>query len=267
MSNEPVWTRLKSLLGKPEQPEAPTEEQTNAAEAETLLRLQQLAQARTFVDVRFPERTNQSYQSLILKVNAEEKYLLIDEFFPGSENALVSPGDEVEITSQRKGMPVRFGTIVQSICLEEEDGMPAYKLKIPDNIEANQRRRHFRVQIDPESGIKVRIPDNEGTTGLLCTVYDLSHAGIGFSAGGNITGILQESPILIGAKLNLPDGTPIECDIEVKSFDFRRHPYRHTTVGGKLSGIPATMQKKLDQYLASMQRLQRKQMADEALSS
>jgi c-di-GMP-binding flagellar brake protein YcgR len=253
------------MLGKPEHEETDPAEQTNAVSAETVLRLQQLAQARTFVDVRFLERTNQNYQSLILKVEPQEKYLLIDEFFPGNDNALISPGDEVEITSQRKGMPVKFTTVIQSICLEEQDGMPAYKLAIPDNILANQRRRHFRVQIAEDSGIKIRIPNNENS-GLLCTVYDLSHAGIGFSAGGNITQVLQENPILISCKLTLADGTPIECDIEVKSFEFRRHPYRHTTVGGKLSGIPATMQRKLDQYLASMQRLQRKQLADEEIS-
>jgi len=263
MPQTSAWLRLKSLFSKPIATE-PEESSSQVVSAETVLRLQQLALDHTFVDVRFPERAGNSYQSLILNVNPDEGYLLIDEFFPSSDNILVSPGDEVEITSQRKGMPVSFSTVVQSICIDDGDGMPAYRLEIPDSVEARQRRRHFRVQVEPDAGIKVRIPNDDNTT-LLCTVHNLSYSGIGFSTGGNIAQQLETQRIFSNALLTLPSEVTIQCKIEVMSYEFKRMPYRHTLIGGKFSAISSSNQKKLDQYLATMQRIQRKHTSEERL--
>lgn len=263
MPQTSAWLRLRSLFSKPVTTAA-EEPSPQVVSAETVLRLQQLALDHTFVDVRFPERTGNSYQSLILKINPDEGYLLIDEFFPSSDNVLVSPGDEVLITSQRKGMPVSFSTVVQSICIDEGDGMPAYRLEIPDSVDARQRRRHFRVQVEPDAGVKVRIPNDDSTT-LLCTVHNLSYSGIRFSTGGNIAQQLETQRIFSNVLLTLPDEVTIQCQIEVMSYEFKRLPYRHMLIGGKFRAISSSNQKKLDQYLALMQRSQRKQNSEERL--
>ena len=44
---------------------------------QTVIRLQQMVEERSFVEVRFPGRADNTYQSLILKVDPLERYVLI----------------------------------------------------------------------------------------------------------------------------------------------------------------------------------------------
>jgi hypothetical protein len=125
---------FRNLLGKQQADE--TSESGIDTLQETLLRLQQLVETRTFVDVKFPLKSHHNFQSLILKVNPSERYLLIDELFPTSRALMVSSGDLVEITSRSRGMPVKFKTTVQSVGIDDVDGMPAYRLALPGAVQA-----------------------------------------------------------------------------------------------------------------------------------
>jgi len=135
---------LKKLIGsllsrtRNDETEAePVAETSQASFEQTVIRLQQMVEERSFVEVRFPGRADNTYQSLILKVDPLERYVLIDELFPSHGAFFVSPGDEVEITSIRRGIPVRFSTWVKSISITEQDGIPAYRLALPDAVEAS----------------------------------------------------------------------------------------------------------------------------------
>ena len=110
------------------------------------------------------------------EVDPLERYVLIDELFPTHGAFFVSPGDEVEITSIRRGIPVRFSTWVKSISITEQDGIRLIRLALPDAVEAKQRRRNFRVPVDADAGVRLRIRGPEGNK-LLCTVLNMSLAG------------------------------------------------------------------------------------------
>ena len=225
---------------------------------QVVIRLQQLVEERSFVDVRFPGRAANTYQSLILKVDPLERFLLIDELFPSHGAFFISPGDEVEITSVRRGIPVRFTTWVKSISIDEADGIPAYRLALPDAVEAKQRRTHFRVSVDPEAGVRLRIRGPESSK-VLCTVTDLSHGGVGFSTQGNLSDRLRENNKLNGCLLSVPGASEIQCDLEVRSFEFRRQPYRHTVIGARYDKLTPSAEKQLEQYLVLIQRQQRRE--------
>jgi hypothetical protein len=49
------------------------------------------------------------------------------------------------------------------------------------------------------------------------------------------------------------------CDLEVRSFEFRRQPYRYTVVGARLDGLNGNSSKLLEQYLVLVQRQQRRE--------
>ena len=249
---------FSGLLGrhKPEEA-APQDPELRASFEHTVIRLQQMVEERSFVDVRFPGRADSVYQSLILKVDPHERYVLIDELFPAHGQYFISPGDEVEITSVRRGMPVRFQSWVKSISIDEYDGLPAYRLALPDAVEAKQRRTHFRLALDADSGVRLRIraPDGER---LLCTVHSLSQSGLGFSCQGNIADRLRHHPQLRNCLLTIPGLADSSCDLESRSFEFRKQPHRHTVVGARIDNLAASTAKQLEQYLLLTQRQQRR---------
>lgn len=262
-SEEPMAGALKKLFGgwlrraAPDASESVDEAPQSNVE-QVVIRLQQLVEERSFVDVRFPGRMSNTYQSLILKVDPAEGYVLIDELFPAHGAFVISPGDEVEITSVRRGIPVRFSSWVKSISIDEADGIPAYRLALPEAVEAKQRRRFFRVGVTEDAGLRLRIPGPEGAR-LACTVQDLSHGGIGFSCPGNLGEMLRENNRLRDCRLGIPGIADIACDLEVRAFEFRRQPSRHTLVGARFDGVAPPAQKQLEQYLVMVQRQQRRE--------
>lgn len=257
MAAGPLKRMLSGWRKRPEEADAapaPERESAQASFEQTVIRLQQLVEERSFVDVRFPGRADITYQSLILKIDPLERYLLIDELFPAHGAFFVTVGEEVEITSVRRGIPVRFNTWIKAISLDEADGYPAYRLALPDSVEAKQRRMSFRIAVDPEAGLKLRIRGPDGGR-LLCTVQDLSVGGLGFTCQGNIGDMLRGNNQLKGSLLTLPDMPDINCDLEARKFEFRRAPYRHTIVGARFDGLSVAGQRQVEQCITTLQRL------------
>ncbi len=197
---------------------APPDAEVRASFEQTVIRLQQMVEERSFVDVRFPGRADSVYQSLILKVDPHERYVLIDELFPAHGQFFISPGDEVEITSVRRGIPVRFHSWVKSISIDEIDGLPAYRLALPDSVEAKQRRTHFRLALDADSGVRLRIRGPDGDR-LLCTVLNLSQSGLGFSCQGNLT--RRAAPESAAAQLPAHDPGPARPGLRSRGAQLR----------------------------------------------
>ena len=250
---------FSGLLGRHKAEEAaPPDAELRASFEQTVIRLQQMVEERSFVDVRFPGRADSVYQSLILKVDPHERYVLIDELFPAHGQYFISPGDEVEISSVRRGVPVRFHSWVKSISIDEIDGLPAYRLALPDSVQARQRRTHFRLALDTDSGVRLRIRGPDGER-LLCTVLNLSQNGLGFSCQGNLSESLRESPVLRNCLLSIPGQPEIGCDLEARSFEFRKQPHRHTVVGARIDNLAPASARQLEQYLVLTQRQQRRE--------
>jgi len=252
---------FSGLLGKQAPVEAAQPEaEPRAGLEQTVIRLQQMVEERSFVDVRFPGRADSVYQSLILRVDPVERYVLIDELFPAHGTYFIAPGDEVEITSIRRGIPVRFHTWVKSISIDEHDGLPAYRLALPDTVEAKQRRSHFRLPVDPDSGLRLRIRGPDGDR-MLCTVLNLSQSGVAFSCPGNLTERLRQGARLPNSVLSIPGAADVTCDLEARSFEFRKQPHRHTVVGARIDTLGPAAAKQLEQYLMLTQRQQRRESA------
>jgi len=222
-----------------------------SANVETLVRLNELCEKHTFVDVRFVGREDVAYQSLIIDVDAKNQSLRIDELYPLDRGIKILVGEEIEITSRGKGLPVTFTSSI--IAREIHEGNPAYRVALPAAISANQRRSFFRIGVSRDMNVRLHIPLEGGSLGL-CTILNISSAGIGFKFDKNIGEQIRSNRMISGAKLTLPDDFVMYCDLEVRSYDYKRAPDRHTLVGAKIDNLSPGEKKQFDKCLLKLQR-------------
>ncbi len=231
-------------LDEPAKPVVPS------LDPETLVRLYELCAKHVFVDVRFLNRDGVSYQSLIIDVDAQRRTLLIDELYPLDKSTRVVTGEEVEITSVGKGLPVKFTSTIAA--LELYEGAPAYRLTLPTKVKSDQRREFFRIPVTREMDIRLHIPVEE--TLVFSTVLNISSTGIGFRIDRNISDQVRSSRVISGVKITLPENVAIYCDLEVRSYDYKKSPDRYTLVGAKFLNFSPAEHKIFDKFLLKLQR-------------
>jgi c-di-GMP-binding flagellar brake protein YcgR len=199
-----------------------------------------------------------SYQTLILDINQDAAQFTIDEPFPKTQQQQFNIGDTLEISHRSSGYQISFTSQVLGYGLN--GNIPAYQLSIPDNLNEGQQRGYFRVHIPLDTDIKLYVDMNER---VMCSVLNLSSSGIGFSIPGNVLGWINKHKVFEQCLLEIPQCEAIYCKISVRSYDHQSSPVERTQIGGLLLNLTAAEQKKLDQYIYTVQRLQRQRQLGE----
>jgi c-di-GMP-binding flagellar brake protein YcgR len=217
--------------------------------------LQQMQRRHTFLSVRFP-RIERSYQSLILALHPDEGFLLIDELFPSTGRETLLEGDVVEVGARGAEGAVSF--LSRLLQRELVDGTPAYRLELPEEIGASYRRGAFRVYVEREQDLHIDLRDGDGNP-CSAHVVNLSIEGIKLSITS--AGAALERQRQHQALLRLPGDDTIECLIEFSHIYSMRTPAPRTLAGGSLHVTSAAQRNRLGQYLAGVQRRQRRREA------
>lgn len=242
---------LKSLLRRL-RPKTAGREQQEALDRYRQLEL--LQQRHSFIEVKFP-RIAQSFQSMILELHAEEGYLLIDELYPPDGRQALLEGDAAEIGGRGSGITVSFYS--RLLLREVLDGTPAYRMELPEDIGASYRRSSYRVYVEREPDLLIDMRDPEGTP-LDASIVNLSADGIKISVHGDATKLLERQHLWENCVIRLPSGIDLDCEIDIRNAYLMRTPTQHTLAGGKLNLNAAQHRAKLDQFLAAVQRKQRR---------
>lgn len=221
--------------------------------------LEQLQAAHEWLDVKVT-KTKRSYQSLILNIDIENNEILVDELYPNEALEHVETGDTIEVFTQTKKYPLHFYTRILS--REMVDGSEAWRLELPPEIGANQSRASFRVYVENETDLEIELYfDNEPLNNVR--IINLSSDGIKLSFNKDVERALNGKRLLDDCIIRLPNDADIDCIIELTSLYSIRTPYPHFLGGGKLTINEPQYKIKLQQYLALIQRKQRRREARE----
>jgi c-di-GMP-binding flagellar brake protein YcgR len=219
--------------------------------------LEVLQRRHSFIEVKFP-RAEQSFQSMILELHPDDSYLLIDELYPVDNRQELIEGDAAEISAQAPGVKVSFYS--QLLARETIDGTPAYRMELPEEIGSSLRRRAFRIYVEREIGLAIDVRDPDGQS-LEAHIVNLSSDGIKLSLHGNISKLLEKNRVLEQCVIKLPNQIDIDCSIEVRNVYVIRSPTLRTLVGATMVVPMPSHRTKLGQYLAAVQRKQRRREA------
>lgn len=217
-------------------------------------RLQFLQAHHEWIDVTVC-KTGDRFQSLILALDPEQKELLIDELYPVETDRELDSGDRLEIVSRSQRAPISFFTRI--LAAEMREGEAAWRLELPEDIGIQHSRGAFRVYVENEVGLDIDIPF-EGTLIPAVRVINLSTDGIKLSLPMEAAEQLDRCSLFENVIISLPNGVYIDAKIEMRNRYSIRSPHPHILAGGKLQVPNAQQQVKLQQYLAAVQRKQRR---------
>ncbi len=216
--------------------------------------LQQMQQRHSFIEVKFP-RIERSFQSMILELRPSDGLFLADELYPPEGREKLLEGDIAEISCRERGLTVNFFS--RLLLREVSDGTPMYHMELPDDIGASYRRHAFRVYVEREEDLGIDMRDAEGNP-CNAHVVNLSADGIKVSFSGDHTKQIERESHFRNVVIRLPDGDDIDGEIQFHNSYLMRSPGLHTLAGGSLKIGTAPQRTRLDQYLASVQRRQRR---------
>jgi len=216
--------------------------------------LEQLQRRHSFIEVKFP-RLERSFQSMILELRPEQSVLVIDELYPPEGREKLLEGDIAEISGRARGLTVNFFS--RLLLRESVENVPTYHFELPDDIGASYRRHAFRVYVEPESDLTIDIRDTEGNP-FEAHVINLSADGIKLSLRGDHIQTIEREKLFKHCLIRLPDEADIECEIQFHNVYLMRSPTVHSLAGGSIKIATATQRTRLDQYLAAVQRRQRR---------
>lgn len=94
------------------------------------------------------------------------------------------------------------------------DGAPAIRLRIPEVVSAQQRRRHPRTDAPPRIELHC-VADAGGVTPFHAQIVDVSPGGIGsLDYPPDIT--LEPGTVLVECRIEVPGKKPLSVDLEVQ---------------------------------------------------
>ena len=223
-------------------------------DADNYSQLEILQRRHSFIEVKFP-RIEQAFQSMILELHADDAFLVIDELYPAEGREKLLEGDEAEIVAQVPGIKVAFFS--KLLAREVAEGLPVYRMELPEEIGSTIRRRAYRIYVEREPNLSIDIASDDERM-RSAHIVNLSPDGIKLSFPTNISKQLEKHRTLENCLIRLPNGFDIDCTVELRNIYAIRTPTAHTLAGGVLSVSIPSQRTKLGQYLAAVQRKQRR---------
>ena len=242
-----ITSMLKKLLSD--------SEQYSSDNRDHYLQLERLRIDHDWISAKIT-KSGEIYQSLILQVDIENSELIIEELYPPTNLEKIAPGDTVNIYSQNDNKPVNLYSRV--LAREHHDGEACWRLQLPSETGGNHSRNAFRIYAEHEQNLQIELCSNNQPLQDV-RIIDISAEGIKLSFSAALKGQLHQHQVFPASIIHLPNAIDIECDIRLCNLYSTKSPLPRLFGGGRLTIANPRQRIKLQQYLASVQRQQRRQ--------
>lgn len=238
----------------------------------TYLRLFQLKRAHRLMWLR-AEGDSNTYQTVILHVDTEEPFMLIDEPFPidGVLEGLI--GKDVTLMFNENGLQQEMSC--QLIGRAGDSGASLYQLSYPESVGAKQRRDMYRLPVETTNHVRINadslshwVPEEDGSV-VAPVVLDISVSGMRWAVPGN-----RQLDVHAGKLLTALDVSVAGCGDFTVDFDVSHSQWvpssdsgqsDHTVVGGSFVGLGVKQKQQLERYITLIQRQQCREKRDDRL--
>ena len=238
---------------------------------EEYLRLFQLKRAHSLLWMQV-EGDDRLYQTVILHVDTEEPFILVDEPFPADGVLDGLTGKNVTLLYSEDGQQQALSC--QLLGKAGEDGAGIYQLSYPENVVKSQRREMYRLPVqDSENiclasdGVSQWLPGALAERSVDPVVLDISVSGMRWAVQGNQQVDVHAGKLLENLNLSVPGCGEFKIDFDITHSQWvpalGQFRADHTIVGGSFVGLDIKQVQRLERYITLMQRQQRREQSDE----
>ena len=206
-----------------------------------------LRSQRSLLSARTPQGKGY-YNTALLKLDLQGGFLFLDELSPREGHETLATGDEVHIYGVFNGIPAHFACVIEHI--GEKDGIAFYRAPLPDTMDYQQRRAHFRayVGMGMEASLRLRLQDGTQVKGRL---QDISLGGFGALLPSRSP--VQAMDDITIETLQLPDRNPITGSAQVR----HTHPTEgHLHLGVLFTKLDPRAERELLRAILELEREQ-----------
>ena len=219
------------------------------SKAEISSLLGKLAKNHTLLSILVNGSTKM-FGSMILEVNDEKRYLVLDELYPRNELNKSLLNTKLSVETQLEGIEVRFTTNVEAIAEREE--IEYYKVSYPAFVFHHQRRSSFRVNIGVSDSIPIALSTEDDIL-LHAELRDISQGGVSArisSPSANILSVGDEIPTCV---IHTPEGKKIVSSLEVARIEDSSNS-QAVRIGARFIHISGTDRHELSRLIAKLDR-------------
>lgn len=229
----------------------------DAMKQQGYLALSRLMRDHALVRVKI-DGIDRSYQSMVLSVNANDSFVVLDELFP-ADGALEGLGGQwLTVFASQGSMTTRFVSYVKRT-EQDGDGL-VHMLSFPDVVEQDQRRAAFRLPVGDAVPIEAMV-QSPSKQALHAKVIDVSPYGVRLAIEGLEDLAVKNGVVLEKLDLMLGLEGNIQCGLDVRNARRIGSENGYTLVGGRFVGLPETQRARLDRFiLRAQRRLRRREL-------
>jgi len=190
------------------------------------------------------------FGSVILDINIEDKYLVLDELYPREEFKSSLKGVTLFIETRHEGILIRFSTKV--LAISEDHGSEYYKTQIPAYLHYHQKRADYRVPISIANPLPADM-STENDVLLHAELRDLSLGGLSAKLTTPPSEKLEIGEEIPTCIIQLPNGYKIISSLEIIRIDETK-PFRNTKIGARFINLSSADQQVLAHMIAQLDR-------------
>ncbi len=217
--------------------------------SEIISLLSRLSKHHTLLSITLADSTK-IFGSMILEVNDEKRYLVLDELYPRNELKKSLLNNKLSIETQLDGIEIRFNVQVDAIA--EKDEIEYYKVSYPAYVYHHQRRASYRVNTSISNPVPIALSTEDDVL-LHAELRNISLGGISARINSNNTQILAVGDELPTCIIHTPDGKKIVGALEVSRIE-EGTTSQSTRVGARFIHIAAADRHELARLVAKLDR-------------
>lgn len=197
--------------------------------------------------------SRQYYNTVLLEVDAENRFLLIDELHPAEGHRLVSTGKSLTLYTQLDGVSVNFA--VPIIDIDSSKGPAVYRVGFPEIIRYRQRRSDYRVPVSSALSILVEITSSNKES-LSGELHDISAGGVCIRFPRKSSLPIDKNDEELECSITMLDGKKIQSALRICHVALQE-PTNTLLVGACFHRLDKIQHRAIERFVIELQRKSR----------
>jgi flagellar brake protein len=216
--------------------------------------LNALHKSRTIMTGRM-EAAGMNFVTVILEVNAEKNYLLLDAPANDKDRERIESGKNLSCEASMDGARIAFKSEQPQLTIVA--GQAAIRLALPQRVLKVQRRAYYRASIPFRKPVTCAVP-LPGDSTLACQVLDIGLGGIALSAPADSPG-LEAGKTYNACRIDLHEAGSMEVSIRIQHASAPRQDGNNTVrrYGCEFMGLRGSQETVIQRFVLQLERERR----------